>query len=100
MSLTGIATDWGQTLLQQPTLSVPDVRSWRANVRYAGHALYVLLAHTRRPLGSTRNSFGDDYPMVTALYESYQAQQQQQQVFAQLRGDGVMNAADELPVHH
>ena len=100
MSLTGIATDWGQRLLLQPTLSVPDVRSWRAHVRYAGHALFMLLAHTRRPPGSTRSTFGDDYPMITALYESYQAQQQQQQVFAQLRGDGVVTAADERPVHH
>jgi hypothetical protein len=91
MPLTELATDWGQTLLQQPTLSVPDTGAWRANAQFAGHALRALLSRMRRTPPSTNGpgaqEFGDDYPMITALYESYQAQCRQQEALATLRED-------------
>jgi hypothetical protein len=43
---------------------------------------------------------GDDYPMITALYENYQAHCLQQQVLAELRGDDPSDAVTGLIAHH
>jgi hypothetical protein len=100
MILTELAANLGQNLLQPPTTGFPNVRAWRSNAHYAGHALWQLLAHTRHAQRRAVNDFGDEYPMITALYESYQAQCKQLQAFAELRGDSPEDVPRRAPMHH
>jgi hypothetical protein len=87
MSIADLAITFNQALPAQPSMGWIAARAWQDNARFARHVLQSVAARIRSEHFVTAPDFGEDYPMITALHESYQAQCRQQQAFAELRGD-------------
>ncbi len=62
------------------------------SARSAGLVLESVVVRTRRVLALCDDDFGEDCPMITALYETYQAHCLQQQALAEMRGDDPSDA--------
>jgi hypothetical protein len=87
MTVAELAISLNQVLPKQPSLGWIRASSLQDSARFAGQLLRSLAARTQDALNPATQAFGEDYPMVTALYESHQAQCLQRQAFAELRGD-------------
>ena len=66
----------------------------------AGLGLGPVVVRTRRVLELCDDDFGEDYPMITALYETYQAQCLQLQALAEMRGDDPSDAVYAMTMLH
>lgn len=69
-------------------------------VQSAGLVLEAVVVRTRRVLELCDDDFGEGYPMITALYETYQAHCLQQQALAEMRGDDPSDAAYAMTTPH